>query len=183
MQHPFEQIPAHLRQRVFWILVVLTLLVETVLSITGAPLTTNAAPAGIVSFEFATTTTGAESILASWGVVARERAAFVQGLDFLFIPLYVAAIGLGCIMAADVLSRKKWRVAAIGRWLAWGLVLAGLLDVIENIALLVMLFAAPAQPWAWIAARCAASKFALVILGLFYALLGGVVYGFTRKSE
>ncbi|MBC8331653.1 MAG: hypothetical protein H8E28_06705 [Anaerolineae bacterium] len=180
MQHPFEQITVSRRQRVFWVLVALTLLVEAVFMLTGSPLTTDAAPAGIVSFELAATTPVVESILASWDAVARERAAFIQGLDFLFIPLYAAAIGLGCIMAADTFSQKMVKVAALGRWLAWGLILAGLLDVVENISLLVMLFVAPAQPWALIAAACAVPKFALVLLGLLYALLGGVTYLFRK---
>lgn len=180
MRHPLEQIVASRRQRVFWVLVALTLLVEAVFLLTASPLTTEAAPAGIVSFELAATTPVVESILASWDAVARERAAFIQGLDFLFIPLYAAAIGMGCMMAADTFPRKKLKFAAVGRWLAWGLIVAGLLDVIENISLLVMLFVAPSQPWALIAAACAVPKFTLVLLGLMYALLGGATYLFRK---
>jgi len=181
MMNPFSSIPVEKQGRLFWPLVVLAVLTMYTLNIVGAPLTTEAAPAGIVSYEFAGTVFKTEKILASWNAVARERAAFVQGLDFLFIPVYVSAIAIGCSMASSVLHRKGWALASFGAPLAWLAVLAGLLDVFENIALVVMLFDIPANPWPQIAYWCAGPKFFLVVIGILYSLFGGIVHLFGRK--
>ena len=183
MLHPFSSISLEKQGRFFWPLVILAVLTMSAMNVVGAPLTTVAAPAGIVSYELAGNISGAEKILSSWDAVARERAAFVQGLDFLFIPIYAGAIAFGCSMAAGVLHRKGWRVASLGAPLAWLVILAGLLDVLENIALVVMLFDAPAIPWPQIAFWCAAPKFVFVVLGILYALFGGMVHLVWRKSS
>ncbi|MBC8507543.1 MAG: hypothetical protein ISR58_01440 [Anaerolineales bacterium] len=182
MNHPFSSILRERRGRYFWPLVVFTVLIMLTLNLAGIPLTTDAAPAGIVSYEFAGNVTGAEKILASWDNVARERAAFVQGLDFLFIPFYAGAIALGCLMALGVLLDRGWGLASVGVPLAWLVFLAGLLDVVENIALVVMLFDMPANPWPQIAYWCAAPKFIFVVLGILYSVLGAVVHLFVRKK-
>ncbi len=182
MHHPFSSISSEKLWRYFWPLVVLAVLTMAVLNLAGAPLTTDAAPAGIVSYEFAGNVTQAENILASWDSVARERAAFVQGMDFLFIPIYAGAIALGCIMASKVLLDRGWGLASIGTLLAWLIYFAGLLDVVENIALVVMLFGTPANPWPQIAYWCAAPKFFFVALGFLYSLLGGISYLFMRRN-
>jgi len=153
-----------------------------ILSLVGAPLTTAAAPAGIISFEFAGNVSQAEKILASWDADASQRAAFVQGLDFLFIPLYSGAIAFGCLMASSVLRTMGRAMASLGETLAWLVFLAGLLDIIENVALIVMLFNVPANPWPQVAFWCAAPKFAFVAVGILYTLLGGLVYIFTRRK-
>jgi hypothetical protein len=49
---------------------------------------------------------------------------------------------------------------------------AGLLDAIENVALLRMLHGGVAQPWPRIARLCAIPKFAIVALGMLYVLAG-----------
>jgi hypothetical protein len=59
--------------------------------------------------------------------------------------------------------------------LSLGVILAGTLDVIENISLLVLLFGRVGAPWPQIAAWCAVPKFALIFLALVYALYGGVI--------
>ncbi len=94
MPHPFSSIPSERQGRYFWPMVVFTVLTMATLNLVGAPLTTEAAPAGIISYEFAGNVTRAEIILASWDAEARLHAAFVQGLDYLFIPLYAGAIAI-----------------------------------------------------------------------------------------
>ncbi len=183
MQNPFSFIAERARGRIFWPLVLSTVLAMAVMNISGAPLTTAAAPAGIVSYELAGSVTHAGQVLASWDEAALQRAAFVQGFDFLFIPLYVSAIALGCALASSVLARRGWALAWLGSVLGWGLILAGLLDIVENIALLVMLFNAPADPWPAIAYWCAIPKFGLIVMGLLYALFGGLLSLFSRSAS
>ncbi|MBM3144801.1 MAG: hypothetical protein FJ010_07485 [Chloroflexi bacterium] len=176
MIHPLSFIPVERQGRFFWPLVILALAVMAAMNLIGAPLKTETAPAGIISYELAGMVSEAGKILASWDAPAREHAAFVQGLDFLFIPIYAGAIALGCRMASGVLRRKGWALASLGAPLAWLALLAALLDVIENIALVLMLFGAPANPWPQIALWCAVPKFTFVALGILYALFGGVVH-------
>ncbi len=174
MHHPLEAVPTDKRRTIFALLLVLTLAAMAVLNVADGPLKTEAAPQGIVSFELAGTVSSAQAILDSWGPQARAYAGFSLGFDFLFLILYSTAIALACVWVSGAL-RDDWRLlASAGLVLAWGQWLAALLDAIENTALLVTLLGAPAAPWPQVAWWCAAVKFTLVLLGLVYAVSGGV---------
>lgn len=164
-------------QWLFWPAVILALVIFAAFSILDAPLRNAAAPNGIVSFELAGSAASAQAMIDSWDTRARLYAAFGLGVDYLFMVSYALAIGLGCARAAGVLGRR-WRWAArMGHVLAWGLLPAALLDAIENLALTRMLLAGAATaPWPALAAVCAAIKFALIALGLLYALAGAVAW-------
>jgi hypothetical protein len=174
MRHPFQDIPASKRKRVFVPLLVLTLVVMGVLNGLGGPLKTEAAPQGIVSYEFAGNVSSAQEMLDSWKPQALAHAGFNLGFDFVFLLAYAAAIGLACAWVADVLQERR-RLAALGLWLAWGQGLAALLDAVENTALLKMLLGSASSPWPQIAWSCALPKFALVFLGLVYVVVGVVL--------
>ena len=79
--------------------------------------------------------------------------------------------------------RVKLFVTTMLLFLAWGQWLAALLDAIENGALLTMLLDVPAQPWPVVAWWCAIAKFALVLLGLLFVLVGGVSLVVTSKRR
>jgi hypothetical protein len=113
--------------------------------------------------------------MVSWNTQGMIRAAFIQGLDFLFPLVYSSAIGLGCVMAGGVLQVRKWPLAGLGNTLAWGLWLAAGLDYIENIGLTVILFGAGSDGWALLSMVCATLKFLLIFLGMVYALYGLMV--------
>jgi len=172
--HPLQGIPAYARPKVFVALLLLTVLVMAVFALTGAPLTTSAAPLGIVSLELAGNAATAERILASWDDNTRLRAAFGLGIDYLYMPLYSTTIGLACVWAAEALRRRRWPFVAAGSPLAWGLWLAALADAIENVALATIMFHGVAEPWPQVSFWCASVKFALIILGLLYAAFGAV---------
>ena len=164
-------------------LLALTIVLTVALQAVNAPLKTPAAPQGIVSYEFAGTTTAAQDILDSWDAGAKVHAGFSLGLDYLYMPAYALTIGLACAWAVRALgSRKRW-VGSLGRVLAFGLGLATLLDATENYALTTMLFSAAADPWPAVARWCATGKFALIIAGLFYVLVGFVLWLMTRRSR
>jgi hypothetical protein len=174
-RHPFDFIPPGWWPRFFWPLLGVTLLLLIVFGITGAPLTTGAAPYGVVSLELAGTVENMYQILTSWDVNMQLRAAFGLGLDYLFMVAYACTIAFGCGMAAQVLQRSCWPLAGWGNWLAWGVILAALLDVIENIALSVILFGTVVPPWPEIARGCAIPKFTLIFMGIVFVIYGGVV--------
>ena len=170
---PLNFIPPERRARFFWPLLGLTLLLMAVFAVTGAPLTTEAAPYGVVSFELAGTLENAQRILASWDVETQLRAAFGLGLDYLFMAVYAGTLALGIGMAAGSLRCTGWPLARWGNALSWGVILAAGLDAVENIALLTLLWGTLANPWPALARWCALPKFALIFAGLVYALYGG----------
>jgi hypothetical protein len=186
MRHPFQSIPERRRKSLFWFLLASTLLLIVILNLIGAPLITSAAPSGIVSFELAGSTANSERILSSWNPDARMHAALSLGLDYLFMVAYAAAISLGCVWASEVIRSRRWPLASLGIYLAWGQWLAAILDAVENIGLIAILFSQPTSPWPEIARWCATFKFAIILLGLVYALYGllsGVVSRFARNTK
>jgi len=158
---PFGWIAPQRRGRAFLALLALTFALSLWLTALGAPLQTDAAPNGIVSFELARTEAGARAILDSWDAPAREAAMLVQGVDFLYLLAYPAAFSL----AAILLGRRiggRWQSAA--QPLAWAMWLAAPLDAVENLALIEQLRAGPSAGAAWLAWACAIPKFALVFV-------------------
>jgi hypothetical protein len=175
LSHPFEYLQPERRRGIFLILLAGTVLLMLMMNWIGVPLNTEAAPYGIVSFEFARTEEKAQDILASWGSEGQIRAAFIQGLDFLFPLVYASAISLGCIMTGEVLQARKWPMTGVSVLLAWGIWLAAGLDYIENLGLTAILLGVEGSIWAPMAALCALIKFGLIFLGLAYMLYGMVV--------
>jgi hypothetical protein len=182
LRHPFDFIPPGWWPRFFWPLLGLNILLMIVFSVTGAPLTTEAAPYGVVSFELAGTVEKADEILSSWDAAAQQRATFGLGLDFLFMVAYASTIAFGCGMAAQVLRGSGWPLAQWGNRLAWGAILAALLDVVENLSLTIVIFGTVTSPWPEIARWCAIFKFVLVFVGIVYVIYGGAVALVERIS-
>ncbi len=170
-QHPGAVIRVHL----FFRYLFFTLLVMLALNWIGSPLTTQQAPYGIISYEFARTPQQANAIISSWDSPVMLRAAFSLGLDYLFMPLYAITISQACRWASSVLVKRRWPLSSAGEWLAGGMWLAAGLDATENIALTAFLFGAQQSFWPVIAYVCASIKFLLIFLGLVYLLLGLVV--------
>jgi len=170
--HPFVWIRESSQKIMFWMFAGLAVLTLLTLQLLGGPLRTDASPAGIVSYELAGTVERSERILESWDPTARVFAGLNLGLDFLFIDAYVGAIGLGCVLVGMGLGRRSRSLGAAGSYLAWAIVLAGVLDCLENYAL-VRLLLGSRQAWLAAAAQwCAAPKFLIVLVGLLYVTLG-----------
>lgn len=169
-------------QSIFWPLLIILILLGVIFGFVGKPLNTLEAPYGIASFELAGTLTNAREILSSWDDTTKLRAAFIQGLDFLFIPVYVLVIALGNGKAANAVRQKGWPFALLGVPLAWAVIFAGILDAIENIALLILLFFQPKNPWPQIAFWCAAPKFVIVIIGVIYIFFGALAHLLRRGT-
>ena len=160
--------------RAFVVLFVLTIIAMAAEQITGAPLRTDAAPFGIVSFELAGSLPVAQQIIESWGAAGRVYAGLNLGLDFLFIAVYASCISLGCVIIARNLARQSALFASIGVVLAWALLIAALLDCIENYALISLLLGSQQALFAALAQACAIPKFAIVGVGIAYVLLGAL---------
>jgi len=105
-------------------------------------------PHGIVSFELAKTQDKADMIVEKWKsttitprknvhIPANEQARKELCLDFLFIFFYVTLAGLICFWFAEQTVHPK--LALLALTLGWSAPFAGILDVIENFALLRLL--------------------------------------------
>ncbi|HJZ46015.1 MAG TPA: hypothetical protein VKE41_02575 [Roseiflexaceae bacterium] len=162
-------------------------------------LTTVATPSGIIDLELAGNGACACRIVNAWRATDVLKRAWPNlRLDMFWIPCYAAALALGCALFARVFD-GWW--AYLGAALAVGQVLAGLLDYVENIALLGTLadlqrrgaaraaggFVDCDAPGAdqprdtppKIAASCARMKFRLVSAGLVYIMLGVLFWVLT----
>lgn len=170
MGRPFAQ-----QRGRFWLVLVVTVLLMAVMNWIGAPLVTEAAPLGIVSYELAGSADRAGQILESWDETAQQYAAFSLGLDYLFMLVYGLALWLGIALAAASLGARNWPPGSRGRLLVWLAPLAILCDAGENILLLLQLVNDPADPLAWWAALLAAVKFGLIFLGMVFGFYGLVV--------
>jgi hypothetical protein len=170
--HPLAFIPRHLRKPIFIVLLIWTLILTAVSQVINSPLKNPAVPASIVSFEFARTLTNARAIISTWSPRAQLAAAFGLGFDYFFIPAYAFTISLACLLAS---GRQKGRFASAGMWLGWGLFLAALLDAIENIGLWNLLLGNYNSIWPQVSFMCASLKFALILLGIVYALIGWIL--------
>ena len=182
MTHPFDRLTPSQRKGLFWSSLAATILLMLVMNLVGAPLVTDPAPYGIVSFELAGNPAQAGAILDSWNQEDRLHAAFSLGLDYLFMVVYSTSIGLACLWTRDVLHKRGWPLARFGAPLAWGQWAAASLDALENVALTVVLLASLGSPWPELAKWCALIKFLLIFLGLIYAFYGLIVFLITRRS-
>lgn len=182
-KHPFEWIKQESQKSVFVFLFIATLLVIVGMQFLGNPLITDAAPAGIVSYEFAGDLDTAQTIIDSWGQEKLAYAGLNLGLDYLFMAAYGLTIGLGCVLVAQGLQKKIKPLASLGILLAWGSVLAALLDALENYALIRVLLGSLNETWPVIAYWSAIVKFTLVGFVLIYIFVGALIALFTRGKK
>ncbi len=176
---PFARLSLATHRRAFVMALLATALVLAGMSAVNAPLKTSAAPNGVISWELARTLERAQAMLSSWDKSAQLHAALGLGLDYLFMVTYGLALALGCSLTA---RGQSGRLRQVGVLLAWGALLAALLDAVENYALIRLLLGSERALWPALAFWCAAPKFALVAAGLVY-VLGAGAWARVRGGE
>ena len=180
---PYSWIQPSKMGRMFAYVFVFTIIVIISLQVLGAPLRTEAAPGGIISYEFSGDLPTAQAILASWGEDGKIYAGLQLGLDYLFMPVYALAIGLACVLVSNSFASLAPLLQRLGVWLAWGQWAAAGLDAVENYALIRLLLGSDNTIWPSIAYWSATIKFGLVILGLLYVIVGAVRMLLTRINS
>lgn len=111
-----------------------TIMIMILLRMQGAPLETPDTPLGIVSLELADSKTATEKILARWSTVGATAAARTNILvDFIFIPFYALLFYTLC---GSIAVRSDGFAALSGTAIAFACLMAGLLDVFENLLML-----------------------------------------------
>ena len=170
IDHPFEIVPSGSRNAALVLFLALALICLLVFFfVLDPPLRTALSPLGIVSFELAWTVETASAIMGAWDYPTSLYAAFGLGFDFLFMLSYACAVGLGTLWAA---RRMGARLSDLGKWLGWGVLLAALLDALENIFLFTIMTRGNYPPFALLASIVASLKFLLLFCGICYALMG-----------
>jgi hypothetical protein len=171
MRHPFQIISLDRLGTYLFPFVVAALAIMLTLNFINAPLQTDSAPLGIISFEFAGNVDSAQAVIESWNFQAQKQAAFSIGYDYLFLVTYSTAIALACIWASKFVDPSNAALINAGVLLAWGQWLAALCDGVENAALFISLVQQPISPLPEIARITASLKFVLILLGLIYVTL------------
>jgi len=125
---------------------------------------------GIIAFELAGNLTASNIIIQEWidGDII-HLASFSLGFDFLFMLFYVAFLSFWTSVLADSFYKNSHRyIATIVISL---FIIAGILDGIENYALLNLLGENNNEEWSVMAFYCASIKFGLIGLGIIYNLV------------
>lgn len=172
MRHPLEAIPRESRKRCFVTFLFLTLILFAIFRVLDKPLRTDYAPNGIVSFELAGSPQNAAHMVLTWSEQALLNVSFGLGIDYLFMPVYAIALALGTSLAA---GRHGGWLKSLGALAGYGALAAPLFDAVENFALFQILSGAFNSSYPMLAAVCATIKFLLLVFGLVYAILGGLI--------
>lgn len=170
MIHPGEYAQTPNLRGWFTVTLLGSILLMLALNVVAAPLTTEAVPFGIVSFELAFSQPHAQKILESWDQQTALLAAFTLGLDYMFMVFYAATIFTGVRLSGRWLATHQLPLSRWGAWLAWAGPAAFILDAVENIGLTVQLTHGANSFWALLSGVSAAVKFGLIFLGLVYGL-------------
>jgi hypothetical protein len=129
-----------------------------------------------LDLQFAWGEARASKILKKWSDADKRAVRLNLALDFVFIVIYVTSIALACALGADALAVAGWPGGGMGGIFVRAIIIAGLLDAIENVAQLLMLAGHKTQPWPALASLCASIKFFLAGVALLYAFYGGAAY-------
>ena len=170
-------------KRVLVPLVLLVVALIAVMRTVDKPLKNNVSSSGIVSFEFGGDLPQSTAIIHSWSPEARQYAAFSLGIDYLFLTAYATLLALLCVNVANFCWKNSNELMQkSGMWLACLQIFAGLLDAIENTALINLLFGSQHASLPSIAFWAAALKFTLVGLGILYILSGIIAKIITKMN-
>jgi hypothetical protein len=153
-----------------------TVVCALVMARLGMPLSAAGAPRGILDFEFAKTAAEAQRVMDAWGAAGIAAARTQTIVDFLYIGLYALTLCLAVGLSVYTCARRSALFGWIGVALAWSTLFAGVLDMIENIAMLRQWSDGPDEQLAWLAWAAAGAKFAIILIALIYALFAAALH-------
>lgn len=143
---------------------VTTIVIAVAMLIVDHPLKTNHAPLGMISLQLAGSTQAAKQVVYDWAPKHRLAAAFGLGLDYLFFTSYAICIFFGSRWAAQRWLKTQPARSHIFAWLSWAAPVAGALDGVENVILLIFLQSDGRSVLYPLAFWCAVVKFLLLIV-------------------
>jgi len=141
------------------------------------------APLGIISLELANSFENATQILNSWKATegAMLSAEWSLWFDYIFIITYVFLL---CLVIRRI-RRLVWKnpeslAYRFGKVMIQFTIYAGILDMVENFALLQLFYDNLQSHWATLAFATAMIKFINIALAILYVLIGLVAAGVKK---
>jgi len=158
-----------------------TIAMIVVMAKTGAALKTAATPHGILDLEFAYDTAKTSVVMNAWapanGLDNIASAKTNTYFDFLFLFFYSIFLFLAC---RKIAQNIKGPVAKAGNAIATGALLAGLLDILENLGMLISLGGHVSGTIAFLTTFFSVIKWGLAIIAVLYVLTGLLTLGWQR---
>jgi hypothetical protein len=152
-----------------------------VMAKTGAPLKTTSTPLGILDLEFAYNTAKATSVINAWDPSDNITAAKLNTqLDFLFLFFYSGFLFFTCKRIAGSFHGT---VVKAGLLIAKGAILAGLLDILENIGMLIALNGHISGSIAFCTTFFSVIKWGLALIAVLYVVTGVVVLAYRKMKK
>lgn len=136
MRHPWRALQETTRRRLLTRTGAIFVILTIAMMRAGAPLKNAIAPHGIVSLELAWSAERARQILQGWSPDQHHVAAQGIRLDFTYILVYALALSLACALVADRAGERSPLLQRIAAFASWGVLVAGVLDVLENLAMM-----------------------------------------------
>lgn len=152
-------------KRIFQASLAVTLVIGVLFLFMEPMLRTSLAPYGIVSLELCAYADSCDAMVAGWDMRQQNIAAFMLGIDYLFLLAYSTVIFAAYRLS---LAKLSGRLRAITLQIAWLAPLAGVCDAVENAYLLAGLLASDFSSAGWPAALAATLKFAAVAATLLW---------------
>jgi hypothetical protein len=162
MEASDSAIPRNLKWR-FWIFLAAAIIFIFWMKYYLAPFRS----ADIVKYEMAKTTESAALLIRHWTENGKIHSATRSiYIDFIFIIVYCLAISTAC-RYMSVLTRNNILIKA-GFFFSYLIFLAGIFDVIENVAMLKSLQQKLTNSTISLAYKMAISKFSIILMTLFF---------------
>lgn len=118
---------------------------------------------GTVSLELCAYPANCDEIMASWDERRQVIAAFLLGIDYLFLVSYSLAIFSALQMAARKMGERFGKLTV---WISYMAVIAGIADAIENTFLISGMLSDDFSHAAWPASIAATIKFSAVAIAI-----------------
>lgn len=173
----------------FSILILLpgTIVMIFIMVMTGKPLNTRETPCGILNLELASTKHQVQLVIASWRKKSSINNDFVQAakintwFDFAFLFFYSLLLFAFCSSLSRLVANKL--MASVLSFFAAVALVAGGLDIVENIGMLLSLSGIITQSITLITFLASIIKWALVLGVMASLLIGVVVFLFSRNRK
>jgi len=172
----YQNISPRYRKHLQWILGGLTLVLLFFLHRIDGFLLSEEVPHGIVDFELAGNIHKARLMMDSWDEQARVAVGLSLGIDYLFMFAYAFFLSL---LSFEMAQKHKFKT---GYWISMAILLAGLFDAIENIALIKLLTGCQYAVLPEIAKVFALLKFSIVAITVIYILLSWLLLLRVKKT-
>lgn len=149
---------------------------------TQTVLTDSITPWGIANLELAGSLNMAGDILFHWGEENHWVVVASLILDFPFLLAYTLLFFYLTRYLSEKLPTDSVVISKIGKGIGAGFILAGLSDILENLALFAVVYHTEDNAWAVLAYYCASIKFIALGVGVLYLLLAGTWISLHKLS-